>query len=281
MLSPKYIDFLSPYREYVLWHLGNCCSTIDFVLCNMSSKQPTYEELIRQLQEAEQKREEERKRKEEERKRKEEERKRKEEERKRKEEEQRRHLVEEELGQEKELSRPTSLPEALCLWHTLYSNPTIHYRPGKTSVSHFTSATKRLRPKSLRPWHDFNKCHRQAWNEVIRAYDCVESVAFDSKSSYQTEANPFMPTLVLHNENDLVGYAGRTLEQQVTSITKRIGMTMTFKDREGREGDSLATSRTESNNWMLTIDPRRRRRNQVEGSTSCARLRKREASGQY
>ena len=54
----------------------------------MSSKQPTYEELLRQLQEAEQKR---------------------------KEEERKRHLAEKELVQVWEIARPISLLEALCV----------------------------------------------------------------------------------------------------------------------------------------------------------------------
>lgn len=52
----------------------------------------------------------------------------------------------------------------------------------------------------------------------------------DPKSKYESEANRFMPDLVLQNGNHLARYLEHTLEAHVIGIGERIGSIMTFKD---------------------------------------------------
>ena len=218
-----------------------------FIFHSMSSNQFTNEELLRRLQEVEQRLQEV-------------EQKRREEEQKRREEEQKLHLIEQELEKTKEKSRPTSFKEALRLWHTLYSNPKIRYRAGKVNASHFTSPAKRLYPESLRPWDDFSHLHRQAWNEIVQAVNSTENKFFDPKSTYESEANRFMPKLVLHDESHLVGYLERTLEEHVINIGERISLNMTFKYRDVNSLDDV-TNRIEQMDFedrASTPLPRRR-----------------------
>lgn len=196
----------------------------------MALNQPTYEELLQQLQEKEQKLQ----------------------------------LVEQELEESRNESRSTSYKEALRLWHTLYSDPNIHYPAGKVATSDFTSAPKRLRPKTLRPWDGFNQLHRQAWNEIVQALNSSDNKLFDPKSTYEAEANRFMPKLVLRHENQLVAYLERTLEEHVASIAERIGSSMTFKDQEK---NSLADVTSRIDNMDLedrpSTPPTRRRYDKV------------------
>ena len=192
----------------------------------MSANQPSYEELLRRLQEEEEKRQ------------------RTEQElEKEKEEHQEEHRqlekAKEELQEEhrqlekaKEELRPISLTEALHLWHTLYSNPKIYDPPGKIAPYHFTSPIQRLRPRRIRPWNDFTELHRQAWQEIVKVVNRVEIMRFDPKSTYKAEANRFMPKLVLRHEVHLVSYLERTVEDHLVNIFGRIGSSMTFNDRD-------------------------------------------------
>ena len=163
-----------------------------------SSNQPTYEEILRQLQE----------------------------------ESQRRIQAEKALEEKIAATRPLLFKEALQLWHSLYSKPSTYISRKKVNASQFTSPEGRVYPQYLRPWSDFDRVHSQAWDEIVEAIDGAENPDFDSKIQYEREGARFLPDVFLRHEHHLVRYLGRTLEEHVMDIFKRIDYHITFEDKE-------------------------------------------------
>ena len=188
----------------------------------MSVDRDTYEAVLQQLAESERKREEEQvKRVEAGQKSEEEQVKRMEAERKAEDSEQREAVL-------KGASRRLELSEALKLWHSLYSQPTIKHRHESDTMikRRTTSAVNRFYPRHLRHWTDFPARQEAAFVEVLQlvafADPDTNRNTFSSERSYRDEAARAMSPLVLRTEPDLEIYQHLAVELFVGDIWSRL-----------------------------------------------------------
>ncbi|KAI9783450.1 MAG: hypothetical protein M1816_001374 [Peltula sp. TS41687] len=142
--------------------------------------------------------------------------------------------------------RRLPLLEALELWHQLFSSPHIRYHKGDPAKLYTgtTSAKKRLYPKYLRHWSDFQSRQKAAFDEIARVFEGPgEKKRFSMAQAYRDEASRFMPRLVLRNEPDLEVYQTCTVEHYVADIWARnparsLG-TLEFQKRPGHALEDL------------------------------------------
>ncbi|KAI9788265.1 MAG: hypothetical protein M1816_007031 [Peltula sp. TS41687] len=102
--------------------------------------------------------------------------------------------------------------------------PHIRYHKGDPAKLYTgtTSAKKRLYPKYLRHWSDFQSRQKAAFDEIARVFERPgEEKRFSMAQAYRDEASRFMPRLVLRNEPDLEVYQTCTVEHYVADIWAR------------------------------------------------------------
>ena len=132
-------------------------------------------------------------------------------------------------------------PEALSLWHTIFSNPPIRYRHEEIQPSGFTTPIGRRHPTELVHWTNFHNEHKSAFSLLCNQFAKPEARAFKSREFYQDDAERFMSHCVLDDEVALVAYEQRTVEELVINVwqQKEGDNKIGFKSREDKSLDDL------------------------------------------
>ncbi|KAI9795047.1 MAG: hypothetical protein M1816_000069 [Peltula sp. TS41687] len=105
--------------------------------------------------------------------------------------------------------------------------------------SHFTSPTGRLYPKHLRQWSQFHDIHQAAFDGIAEVLHQPHVLPLPPGQHYQVSADEFMPCVLLRDEQDLVNYTQRTVEELVAALWHRTTATLLFKSRTDHSLDDL------------------------------------------
>lgn len=140
-----------------------------------------------------------------------------------------------------EKARPLRLPEALSLWHTLFSNPKIRYRYEEFQPSGFTPAIGRRYPKQLVHWTNFHHEHKSAFSLLCNEFAKPEATVFKSRQDYQSVAKVFLPDYVLDDDVALFAFQIRMVEEFVGQVWEKKGgdNTIRFRRREAQGLDDV------------------------------------------
>lgn len=93
--------------------------------------------------------------------------------------------IERRIQEAEDPARGLRWPEALSIWHTVYSNPKIRYRYEETQPSGFTTAIGRRHPKRLVHWTNFHEEHKSAFSLLCNQFAKPEAREFSSRGFYQ------------------------------------------------------------------------------------------------
>ncbi|KAI9777152.1 MAG: hypothetical protein M1816_004909 [Peltula sp. TS41687] len=157
---------------------------------------------------------------------------------------QREEALQHELKAEKE-RKETSQQREEALQHDLNVERKNPDEGPTRSVPGQPGAQKRLCPKYLRHWTDFQSRQRAAFDEVARTFDGPGENLFGSSQGYREEASRFMPRLLLCNEPDLEVYEAWAVESYIADIWGRNLGTLNFQRRPGRHSLDDLTERLE------------------------------------
>lgn len=137
-------------------------------------------------------------------------------------------------------------PEALSVWHNVFSNPRINYRYGPSQSTHFTMATGRPYLAKWVHWTNFHQEHQSAFTQLSDQLGKPEVRAFESADFYKNGARRFMQNYKLVDEYSLVAFEQRTVEDMVVDAWQLMGGNLIgFESREGHALD--VTSRLQWN----------------------------------
>ena len=151
-------------------------------------------------------------------------------------------------------ARGLSWPEALSLWHNVFSNPRIRSRYETIQPTGFTTAIGRRHPTKLVHWTTFHQEHESAFANLCNQLGKPEVGAFESAEFYEKDAGRFMKHCLLDDEVALVAYEQRTVEELVVNAWQQKGGDMIgFKSREDHALDDV-TSRLEQMNTGTKVE---------------------------